>query len=368
MKKIFFVCSGAGRIKRGFEAHMEDLYRNIKSSGKWEVFFYKGGGTSGNNEIPITHFPRNSFIAKIFAFIAGRHPHDIQNISYFIGLIPSLIKNKAEIIYLGEPVICNLLIRWRKLSGQKFRIIFFTGGQTIPAKIGDKDIIHHVSPLCIKKAQDKGIPEEKQFLIPHFLNLSDSMSLISSEAKERLKAEYNIPQDSKIILSVGAIDSSVKRMDYLITEVSKLKEKVFLIMLGEEEAETGKIKAIAMKSLDKDSYMIKTVPRPDLHKYYSIADVFVLASLSEGFGMAYIEALAYGIPVIAHDYAVSRYVLKMLGYFTDLSVENNLAIAMGEILKTKFSLDQIQERYQFAYRNYSWKNLKPGYLNMFEES
>ena len=365
MEKIFFMSSGLGRLRRGFEAHVEDLYRNFKKEGKYEVYLYKGAGTSSGNEIKVFNLHRGSFLARAIAVLIRRNPYYVQNFSFFIGLIPHLIKSEVEIVYLGEPVLCNFLTKWRRLTGKKFRIIFFTGGQTIPAFVGEEDNIHHVSPLCIDKAMQRGIPEKNQFLVPHFLNLPEQPDFIDLEKRKKIKQELNIPDEAIVILSVGAIDCFVKRMDYLVREVSQLQENIFLVILGEEEPETNTVRSLARDFFPKGNYSIKTLPRTALNNYYAIADLFVLASLREGFGIVYIEALSYGIPVIAHDYLVTRYVLKDYGYYTDMSGENNLKNKITELIKKKNPEEEKPERYKFVYRNYSWERVKAEYDRMF---
>jgi glycosyltransferase involved in cell wall biosynthesis len=48
----------------------------------------------------------------------------------------------------------------------------------------------------------------------------------------------------------------------------------------------------------------------DLNKYYNMADVFVLSSDSEGWGMAVIEAASFGLPIIMTDVGCAREVIK----------------------------------------------------------
>jgi len=367
VKTIFFMCSGLGKTPRGFEAHVEDLFHNINCLGLYNVHLYKGGGITNKNEKRIKHIPQTSNVAKLLSFISGKTTYFIQNVTFFIGLLPYVTFIKIDCIYLGEPILCNLLIKWRKITGQRFRILFFTGGQTIPRCIDKHDFIHHVSPLCIERAIELGIPSSHQFLIPHFLNLTSEHLVLNDSNKRRLKKNLNIPDYAKIILSVGAIDYSVKRMDYIIREVSKIKQPVFLILLGTEEKQTNEVKVLAKTLLGDNNIYINSVPRNQLSQYYNIADVFVLASLMEGFGIVFIEALSHGIPVVAHDYSVSRYVLNTHGNFTDLSIDNSLISAVEAIIGNENTFKEKQLRHRFVYDNYSWNSLKSSYLLMFEK-
>jgi glycosyltransferase involved in cell wall biosynthesis len=47
---------------------------------------------------------------------------------------------------------------------------------------------------------------------------------------------------------------------------------------------------------------IGTLPRSSVAKYYSEADIFILPTLSDGFGLTQIEAQSYGLPVLASRY------------------------------------------------------------------
>src|SRR6185437_13214021 len=233
MKKIFIAGSGIGKIRRGFEAHLIDLYSNLKTTINDRVFLLKGKGDSTDSEITVPNFSRDSFFSKILGYIIRKNPYFIQNTTFFLALIQSLLKYNPDIIYLGEPVVCTFLIKWRKLYGQKFKIIFYTGGQSIPNGLKSTDSIHFVSPLCMRDIEANKILEQNKFLIPHFLDYSNHHGIPDEIKKRRLRLELNIPENTTVILSVGAIDCRVKRMDYLIKEVSKLKEPIFLIILGE---------------------------------------------------------------------------------------------------------------------------------------
>jgi glycosyltransferase involved in cell wall biosynthesis len=51
--------------------------------------------------------------------------------------------------------------------------------------------------------------------------------------------------------------------------------------------------------LENRVQVLGTVSKQNLDYLYTHSDVFVLASLFEGYGMVYAEAMAYGLPIIA---------------------------------------------------------------------
>jgi glycosyltransferase involved in cell wall biosynthesis len=337
----------------------------LRNDVNFDVYLLKGHGDKKlKNELVVNHLPRQHPIAKTLAWITGRHPFYFQNMSFVLGMIAFLRKYHPEVIYIGEPVVYSFLNRWRKWSNQRFRIIFFTGGQTFPVPFDSRDVLHHVTPMLTEKAEASGIADEKQFFIPHF-NLHDETAHAPTlESKTSIRSRLGLPLESVIILSVGAIDNSVKRMNYIIDEVSTLPPDYFLLMLGEQERETKDVIKYAHRMLPRKNFKITTVAHNALPDFYEAADMFVLASLSEGFGLVYLEALSAGLPVLTHDHATARFVLKQHGMYGDFTKRG---VLQKMILSPALKNDQLNRlgKLQFLEDHYSWSKLETDYKAMF---
>ncbi|MFN3129697.1 glycosyltransferase family 4 protein [Roseibium sp.] len=104
------------------------------------------------------------------------------------------------------------------------------------------------------------------------------------------------------LLSIGTVTQR-KGYDLLFEALSQLEEMDWhLDVVGGLEADPGCVGALKeqINSLELTGRITfhGAVPQEQLSRHYLLADVFVLASRYEGYGMAYTEALAHGLPVI----------------------------------------------------------------------
>lgn len=140
------------------------------------------------------------------------------------------------------------------------------------------------------------VKPEKIQVIPYGIDTKKFQNNIKGEA---FKTRYNC-HGSKVILSVGRLNYQ-KGFQYLIKAmpaVLKQIPNVKLIIVGEGE-QLSYLRQLS-KSFGVSESVIFTgaIDQAEIPNTYSAADVFVLPSLFESFGIALIEAQAAGKPVI----------------------------------------------------------------------
>ncbi|MSQ40787.1 MAG: glycosyltransferase family 1 protein [Dehalococcoidia bacterium] len=129
------------------------------------------------------------------------------------------------------------------------------------------------------------------------------LELFKPSRKSSAKKQLGL-QGKKVVLFVGRIEP-LKAVDLLLRAVALLedREKVHLLVVGgnpHRDRELRRVKALAVElGLGEAVSFTGTVDQNQLPTYYSAADVFVLPSYYESFGLVALEAMACGTPVIA---------------------------------------------------------------------
>lgn len=104
-------------------------------------------------------------------------------------------------------------------------------------------------------------------------------------------------KNRKLILSVGHLDLDFKRHQLTIEAISLLTEEYYLLILGAGDKKEY-FEELANRKI-KGRCEIKSVKYNEIMDYYQKADVFVLPSKEEPFGIVYIEAMSANLPIVA---------------------------------------------------------------------
>lgn len=361
--KVFLICSGLGNVNRGFESFTQECFHALSSVPELDINLFKGGGESKKRQIVLWNFPRDSWLANYLGKLTRRGAYYIEQTSFTFSLLPYIFQQKPDVIYFSDGIVGNILWHWRKKTGQSYKLLFSNGGPLSPP-FHRWDHIQQVAPIHLQGAIQAGEPLEKQSLVPYGINMDAELKILSTADKAALRRKLELPDNLPIILSVAAINKSHKRLDYLIREIAQLpKPRPYLLMLGQIEAESAEIMALANELLEPDKFQIKTVASDQIVDYYQVADAFVLASLGEGFGRVFLEAMSYGLPCLAHDYEVSRFVLKDEGYFGNFELAGSLTSLISDVLSQNNDNSKLR-RHQSVYERFSWKKLHLDYFKM----
>ncbi len=366
--KIFLVCPGVGHIGRGYETFTRQCFDVLKDEGSFQLKLFKGAGPDSIAETRVPILRRTNLLARFMGKVLRRNAYDVEQLSFALGLIPHLRRAQPDVVYFSDWELGLLLWQWRKLSGQRFKLLFSNGGP-VPPPFPRFDHIHQVSPEHFDRAVQVGVPISKQSLIPYGYTISRQPKILSSDEKSSLRRQLGLPVQRTIVISVGMLSGTHKRMDHVIKEVSGMPEpRPYLLMLGQSVGpETQKIMAIANELLGPEQYRIASVSPDQVQQYYWSADVFVLASLSEGLPRVLLEALAAGLPCIAHDYATTRFVVGESGYLRDLRDAGVLAETIVEVLQKENGAGLRVARQRDAYERFSWERLAPEYAGMLRQ-
>ena len=131
----------------------------------------------------------------------------------------------------------------------------------------------------------------------------------SCEEKRRLKTSLGIG-DKLLVLTVGRA-APIKGFDVLINAfkgvVDEIKsavgEECCLYLVG--TSETPEYQNIISQNKITGIHFVDNVPFEKLKEYYIAADIFVLPTRCDTWGLVVNEAMAYGLPIVCTDRCVA---------------------------------------------------------------
>lgn len=206
-------------------------------------------------------------------------------------------------------------------------------------------------------------------VIPNGIEPDSFQRLTRKEARDSLQIEG----PGKIILFVGKLDP-IKGVKYLIQAMAIIGQKetdTRLLLVGDGEQRDELKSLVAKLHLESQITFVGKVPNEKVPAYMATSDLFVLPSLSEGFPMAIIEAMASGLPIVTTRVRGLPEIVKdgQNGFVVEPEKPEEIAEKILLLLGDGKLREGISRNNKEKAKNHSWvtiaKRLEEVYLSCF---
>lgn len=334
--KIGIVATGLDHVKRGVESWAASLADAMAARGV-DVTLFKGTGERRYTYEQVLdcvargHRWNHRVLAVTSRLGGWRYrmgsDYEIEQLSAAASLIFRLRRGRYEVIHTQDALLASVLQRARRAGWHRSKIIFANGTAERLASMAQLPYVQELSPSFfaehIKRRDAQGL-----FLVPNSVNVAR----FAPGDRAHARAAMGLPSDCPVVLSVGAIKGPRKRMDWLVREFSRIHGDARLVIAGAVEAETAALIAWAKDLLGERLVILANRAHDEMPLVYQAADVFVLCAIDEVFGIAFLEAMASGLPCIGHHYPVTQWVIGDGGVGVDMQRERDLATALERLL------------------------------------
>lgn len=314
---------------------------------------------------------------------------ELPGIIYHINpsIVLRLLKGKYDAVILGgisdfttqvaffiTKIINVPVILWSEETGIK---------QSLLRRIANtfkKHIVRNVDTIIVPGTMSRNFhtemtsAPERVFVAPNIVEneLFIKKSSELRKEKEKLKQELGIG-NQKMILFVGQLIER-KGVEYLIRAYRRLKREhsdICLVILGDGALKSDLENVCANNGI-KDVRFTGWVSEEAKIVYYSVADIFVLPTLEDVWGMVVNEAMACGLPLVSTKSSGSAVDMIMPG-------ENGLIVDAEDVeqlysaMKTIISNEELAKKMgskslEVARNRYNLGNMVEGFVSAIEHA
>lgn len=251
---------------------------------------------------------------KVYNIPFSRSPLNINNLRAYIKLKKLLYKENYKIIHTHTPIASFYSRLVARSLRKKGLVVFYTAHgfhfyKGAPLKNWllyypvEKLLSRWTDVLITINKEDYMLAKNKMHAKKVYYVPGVGIDVVKFANKmvdkDKKRAELGVPTDAFLLLSVGELNKN-KNHEVVIRALAQIKdEKIHYAIAGQ-----GKLKKYLCK-LATDLGIADRVHllgyRTDIAELYKAADVCVFPSIREGFGLAAIEGMACGLPLIGSN-------------------------------------------------------------------
>lgn len=190
-------------------------------------------------------------------------------------------------------------------------------------------------------------------------------TVINEQNKALIRKELGLLESKKTVLSIGQFIPR-KGFDILLNIWDQFDYSCQLVIIG-GGIEKEKYKEIIQSKKYKNVHLLEYKPQDIIFKYYLAADVFVLPTREDIWGLVINEAMAHGLPVISTGKCIAACELvqnKINGYIVPINDSKALSNALSNIWHD--NLKEIGTNNINKIKTYTIENVIKQHLSVFQ--
>ena len=148
---------------------------------------------------------------------------------------------------------------------------------------------------------------------------------------------------------------------------SRFQRPARLVLVGrDEDAEDRIATRVREAGLEREVVMFGEASDQELARWYSQADLFVLFSRYEAFGLVFFEAMAHATPVLTHDVGANRELLTQGAVVTPPFDQDEAVSAMVRLVNDDAYRRELGRQAQsYTLANFTWPAVAQKYLDVY---
>src|SRR2546421_6003955 len=197
------------------------------------------------------------------------------------------------------------------------------------------------------------------------------LKLFVSQNKQQAREKLGLHAHQPVLLFVGRLDP-FKGADLLLHAAAMMEENAQIVIVGGDLQGDQELEQLKQLALDFDIsqrvHFLGARPQVELPAIYSAADVTVVPSYHESFGLVAVESLACGTPVVATRAGGLKTVVRNgeTGYLVPRCC-GFFAEKLDTLLQQPDLLEQMRQAARPSVLEYSWKRVAGQVRDMYQD-
>jgi len=313
------------------------------------------------NDYPLFEYqPYESVLASKIVDVAIYEQLDVLHVHYAIP--------HASVAYTAQQILKSKKIHLPYVTTLHGTDITLVGRDpafepVIRFSLNHSNAITSVSESLKKDTLSTFKIDNKITVIPNFINIKEY-----AEVKEHCIKRKYAPKGEKVLVHISNF-RKVKRIQDVIAVFEKVRNEIpaKLIFVGDGPEKAAMEQLTRQLGLHHDVYNLGKITDP--REILSVADLFILPSETESFGLAALEAMAMKVPVISTNTGglPEVNVNGKTGFLSGVGEVDEMAKNALSLLKDPKKLEQFRENAYDQAKKFDIEKILPQYEKLYKQ-